>query len=55
MIRSTHTELTHQLCTEFIVNQFHTRGDEWADQVKLRVQGAVSDLHAVESRYHGDC
>ncbi|CAH1785436.1 unnamed protein product [Owenia fusiformis] len=33
----------------------HERGDELARQVRTRVEGAVSDLHAVEARYHLDC
>ena len=31
------------------------RGDNWANQVLVRVQGAVSDLHAADARYHHDC
>ena len=31
------------------------RGDNWASQVLVRVQGAVSDLHAADARYHHDC
>ena len=55
-MRSTRTEVINQLYTEFIVNQCDTRGgDEWADQVKLRVQAAVSVLLAAEAMYHGDC
>ena len=28
------------------------RGDVQADDVRLRVQGAVSDLHAADAQYH---
>ena len=31
------------------------RNDELADRVRIRVQGAVGDLHAAEARYHVDC
>ena len=31
------------------------RNDEQAHQVRLRVQGAVSDLHAADAQYHKDC
>ena len=30
-------------------------GDEWARQVQTRLQGALSDLHAVKARYHDNC
>ena len=28
---------------------------KWANEVRVRVQGAVSDLYAAEARYHRDC
>ena len=31
------------------------RNDLQADEVRLRVQGAVSDLHAADAQYHYDC
>ena len=31
------------------------RNDNWADQVRLRVQDAISDLHAADARYHVNC
>ena len=31
------------------------RNDLQADEVRLRVQGAVSDLHAADAQYHVDC
>lgn len=31
------------------------REDEIVQQVKIRVQGAVSDLHAADAQYHNDC
>ena len=36
-----------ETCTE--------RNDEWGHQVRLRVQAAVSDLHAADAKYHRDC
>ena len=30
------------------------RNDEWSE-VRVQIEGAVSDLHAVEARYHVDC
>ena len=29
--------------------------DAWANQVEVRLQGAISDLHAAEARYHDSC
>ena len=31
------------------------RGDEWAHQIRLRIQRAVSDLHAADAQYHKEC
>ena len=31
------------------------RNGEWSDEVRVRIEGAVSDLHAAEARYHVDC
>lgn len=31
------------------------RNDLQADEVRLRIQGAVSDLHAADAQYHFDC
>lgn len=32
-----------------------SRGDPLADSVRIRMNGAVSDLHAADGRYHRDC
>ena len=32
-----------------------TREDEIAQQVRIRVQGAASDLHAADAQYHKEC
>jgi len=31
------------------------RNDKHAEDVRLRVEGSISDLHAAEARYHVDC
>ncbi|KAG0729000.1 hypothetical protein GWK47_031251 [Chionoecetes opilio] len=31
------------------------RNDDWAAQVRIRVSGAISDLHAADARYHVAC
>ena len=31
------------------------RSDPWSTEVKLRVNSALSDLHAADARYHQDC
>ena len=40
---------------QVILNVCDLRNDEWASRVKIRIQGAVSDLHAANARYHEDC
>ena len=37
----------YQVCDE--------RGDKWADEVRTRLAGSVSDLHAAGGRYHDCC
>jgi len=32
-----------------------TRKDAWSEEVSVRVEGALSDLHAADARYHYDC
>ena len=38
-----------------IMDNWHARGDQWANEVLVRVQGVVSDLHATDARYHYCC
>ena len=38
-----------------ILNVCQTRHDEWSAEVRVRVLGAVSDLHAADTRYHAEC
>ena len=40
---------------EAILDVCDQRNDELAHQVYIRVQGAVSDLHAADAQYHKDC
>ena len=30
------------------------RNDEWGNEVRIRIQGAPSDLHAADAQYHRD-
>ena len=34
---------------------YSVRNDNLADQVRLRVQDAISDLHVADARYHVNC
>ncbi|CAH1795665.1 unnamed protein product, partial [Owenia fusiformis] len=38
-----------------ILQKCEERGDEWSKKVEVRLQGAVSDLHAADGRYHQAC
>ncbi len=38
-----------------ILDKCEERNDEWASQVRVRICGAVSDLHAADARYHKSC
>lgn len=38
-----------------IMDNCHDRGDQWANEVLVRMQGAVSALHAADARYHYGC
>ena len=38
-----------------ILDKYSERDDQWAQDVRLRIDGAVSDLHAAEARYHKYC
>ena len=38
----------------FSIN-YMVREDAWADEVRGRVLGSISDLLAAEARYHRDC
>lgn len=55
LCRSTHSEHEQKNYKDFLLEKCDGRNDEWANEVRLRIQGAVSDLHAVEARYHRAC
>ena len=38
-----------------ILNICTQHNDEIAHQVRIRIEGAVSDLHAADAQYHVDC
>lgn len=40
---------------EVILDTCDQRNDQWGDQVRLRIQATVSDLHAADAKYHRDC
>ena len=40
---------------DVILKACDMRNDDWAQQVRIRVEGAVSDLHAADAQYHKDC
>ena len=39
---------------QYILEMCAARDDDWANEVRLCVLGAVADLHAAEARYHKD-
>ena len=53
--RSTVSEHDRTPYRKFILDKCTARNDTWANEVRIRVLGAVSDLHAAEARYHKDC
>ena len=40
---------------EYILAKCASREDAWADEVRGRVVGSISDLPAAEALYHRDC
>ena len=54
MCRSTYSERDEKPYKQYLLDKCDNRGDSWANDVRLRIQGAISDLHAVEARYHRD-
>lgn len=40
---------------EEILDKCDERNEIWASEVRARISGAVSDLHAADTRYHVDC
>ena len=43
----TFKEIIQQKCAE--------RGDDWADEVMIRLAGVATDIHAADAQYHKDC
>ena len=39
---------------DVIIDACDLRNDDWGKQVRLRVESAVSDLHAADTQYHKD-
>ena len=40
---------------DVILQVCEQRQDEWGENVSLRVNGAITDLHSADGRYHDDC
>jgi len=40
---------------EFVIRHAEGKSDNWGNDVSLRANFAVSDLHAADARYHKDC
>ena len=40
---------------DVILQVCEQRHDEWGENVSLRVNGAMTDLHSADARYHDDC
>ena len=40
---------------DVIIDACDLRNDDWGQQVRLRIEGTVSDLHAADTQYHKDC
>ena len=40
---------------QYLLEACDYRDDEWATTVRVRIQGAISDLHAADARYHVSC
>ncbi len=54
LCRSTVSKHDQTPYKRYVLDKCRERNDEWASEVE-RVLGALSDLHAVEARYHKDC
>ena len=48
-------EVKDKSLKQSILEMCDEREDEWATSVRIRVQGAISDLHAADARYHVQC
>ena len=55
LCRSTVSEQDKTPYKQYLLEKCSSRDDVLADEVRSRVVGSVSDLHAAEARYHRDC
>lgn len=55
LCRSTVSEHDKTPYNQYLLEKCAARDDAWADEVRSRVLGSVSDLHASDARYHKDC
>ena len=53
--RSTVSEHDRTPYKQYLLTKCDDRADSWAEEVRGRLQAAISDLHAVEARYHKHC
>ena len=53
--RSTVSDQDQTPYKQYIIEKCASRDDAWAEEIRSRVVGSVSDLHAAEARYHRDC
>lgn len=54
LCRSTKSEKDKRPYKEFLLERCAVRNDEWGNEVRIRLEGAL-DLHAADARYHRDC
>ncbi len=55
LCRSTVSASDKRPYRQYILDTCDSRNDSWADDVRGRIESAVSNLHAVEARNHHDC
>jgi hypothetical protein len=48
-------ETKKKLVKDSVIETCDARNDTWASEVRLRLSGVVSDLHAADAMYHVDC
>ena len=54
LCRSTYSKDDKKPYKDFLLERCNIRNDEWANKIKIRLEGAL-DLHAADARYHRDC
>ena len=55
LFRQVESAETGESVKEILLQKCNERKDKWGGEVRLRIQGAESDLHAADARYHADC